>query len=440
MLIYFIKFNIKCILGPPGTGKTTTVCEIIKQAVFNHRLRVLVVAPSNIAIDNIVERLDVGKKPKMIRLGHPARLMDSVLKYSADYLMNHGEGSKVLAGIKKDITTTLNAISKAKDRSQKIALWKEMRILKKELKSRQKTAIEEIVQHSQVILCTCSGAYSRSLRDSKFDLVVIDEAAQALEAACWLALIKGEKAILAGDPFQLSPTISSPKAEKGGLGITLFERLYNQHKNTINKMLNIQYRMHSQIMQWSSDEFYEGKLEADNSVSEHLLCELDCVSEEETTLVPLFYIDTVNCGFLENDDNGSKANKEEADLVKKHLQSLIDAGVKESDIGIISPYSAQVYLLRTLLSDDFPFVEINTVDAYQGREKEAIIISLVRSNSKGEIGFLSDERRMNVGITRAKRHVCIIGDSDTLNTSEFLERLVTYLNSNADVRIGSDYL
>ncbi|KAL9652671.1 hypothetical protein ABK040_003974 [Willaertia magna] len=455
-----IKFALKSkemalILGPPGTGKTTTIVELIRQAVVLKKLKVLVCAPSNIAVDNIVEKLSdenisSTKKVKLCRIGHPARLMDSVLKHSIDYNISVGEGVKVVNEIRKDINKLSKQILKTRGLERR-KLREEMRELERELKVKEKEAIHEVIRWSNVVTCTLTGADDFYLRDKTFDLVIIDEAAQSIEIACWIALLKGKKCVLAGDNFQLPPTVLSPEAQRMGLETTLFERMYYKYKSSISRMLEIQYRMNEEIMQWSSNEFYEGKLLPHDSVKNILLCDIAGVSQDEAeVLTPLLMIDTANLGMdevqLDSEDSTgshmgkSKMNNYEVDLVYKYLKHLVnECKVSEYLIGIITPYSAQVQALRTKILDEFPFVEISTVDGFQGREKEVIIISTVRSNNNGDVGFLSEERRMNVAITRAKRHVALIGDSNTLKTDDFLSRMLQYFEDHADIRTADEF-
>eukprot|EP01027_Heterolobosea_sp_BB2_P010775 GEZU01015771.1.p1 GENE.GEZU01015771.1~~GEZU01015771.1.p1 ORF type:complete len:457 (-),score=170.22 GEZU01015771.1:61-1431(-) len=436
--------DIALILGPPGTGKTTTVVEVIRQAV-KRKERVLVAAPSNIAVDNVVEKLSE-HRIKMVRIGHPARLLPSVVEHSLDSRIHYSEGSKIVADIRKDINSVYGKIRRTKNRAERAQLRSELKSLQKELKAREDQTIRDIVGTSSVVCCTLTGAADRYLRGVNFDLVIIDEAAQAMEAACWIALEKAPKAILAGDPFQLPPTILSKKAQAKGLEVTLFERLYNKYKkdNNIHRMLTVQYRMNELIMRWSSDEFYEGKLVAHDSVKDHLLSDLPGVdSSEDETVTPLLLIDTAGCDFNENqtaDSEESKSNEGEANLVVEHVKRLFSAGVREQDVAVIAPYSAQVQLLKSKLLDEHQFMEIGTVDGFQGREKEAIVISMVRSNSAGEVGFLSDQRRINVAITRARRHVAVVADSTTMRNNDFLARMIKYFEEFADHRSAEEYL
>ncbi|XP_074904646.1 DNA-binding protein SMUBP-2 isoform X2 [Buteo buteo] len=280
------------------------------------------------------------------------------------------------------------------------------------------------------------------LPENHFDLVVIDECAQALEASCWIPLLKAPKCILAGDHKQLPPTIISHKAAAKGLSLSLMERLIERYGEKIVKMLTMQYRMHQTIMQWASSEMYSGRLTAHPSVAQHLLKDLPGVTSTEETTIPLLLIDTAGCGLfeLEVEDEQSKGNPGEVQLAGLHIQALVEAGVKAKDIAVVAPYNLQVDMLREHLCHRYPELEIKSVDGFQGREKEAVILSFVRSNRKGEVGFLAEDRRINVAVTRARRHVAVICDTRTVSNQTFLKRLVDYFNQYGEVRTAFEYL
>ncbi|XP_014796193.1 PREDICTED: DNA-binding protein SMUBP-2 [Calidris pugnax] len=300
--------------------------------------------------------------------------------------------------------------------------------------------------HASVVLATNTGASSEGplklLPEEHFGLVVIDECAQALEASCWVPLLRAPKCVLAGDHKQLPPTIISHKAAAKGLSLSLMERLIEGYGEQVVRMLRVQYRMHQAIMQWASEELYGGRLAAHPSVAQHLLRDLPGVTSTEETTIPLLLIDTAGCGLLELDveDEQSKGNPGEVQLTHLHVQALVEAGVKARDIAVIAPYNLQVDMLREDLCHRYPELEIKSVDGFQGREKEAVILSLVRSNRKGEVGFLAEDRRMNVAVTRARRHVAIICDTRTVSSQAFLKRLVDYFSQHGEVRTAFEYL
>ncbi|CAM8883181.1 unnamed protein product [Rhodiola kirilowii] len=433
--------NVFLLHGPPGTGKTTTVVEIILQEV-KRGSKILACAASNIAVDNIVERL-IPHRVKLVRVGHPARLLPQVLDSALDAQVLRGDNSALAKDIRKEMKALNGKLLKTKDRNTKRDIRKELKILSKEERKRQQLAIGDVLKTSDVVLTTLTGAASRKLENLTFDLVIIDEAAQALEISCWIALLKGSRCVLAGDHLQLPPTIQSSEAEKKGFGRTLFERLENLYGTEITSMLTVQYRMHELIMSWSSKELYNSKIEAHPSVAAHMLSDLEGVKTSSSTEPTLLLIDIAGCDMPEKkDEEESTLNEGEAEVAIAHAKRLIESGVSASDIGIITPYAAQVVLLKMLRGnrDILQDLEISTVDGFQGREKDAIIISMVRSNSKREVGFLSDHRRMNVAVTRARRQCCIICDSETVSNDAFLKRLVEYFEEHGEYLSASEYI
>ena len=287
-------------------------------------------------------------------------------------------------------------------------------------------AVESILGSAAVICATTTGIDSQLLGPRRFDLVVIDEACQSTEPGCWIALLRGDRLVLAGDHCQLPPTVVSAEAAAEGFGTSLFERLIGHYGPDIARRLTVQYRMHRAIMDFSSREFYDGQLAADASVAGHRLCDLPGVAAASLTESPLEFIDTAGASYDEElePDGESRLNRQEAALAAEKVRALLDTGLAACDIAVISPYGAQVHLLREQL--DVPGLEIDSVDGFQGREKEAVVISLVRSNPKGEIGFLGDIRRMNVAMTRARRKLLMVGDSATLAGHPFYARLLEY--------------
>ncbi|XP_056657155.1 DNA-binding protein SMUBP-2 [Monodelphis domestica] len=434
--------ELAIIHGPPGTGKTTTVVEIILQAV-QQGLKVLCCAPSNIAVDNLVERL-AAQKQRVLRLGHPARLLDAIQHHCLDAVLARSDQAQIVADIRKDIDQVKS--KKTQERRDKNSCRNEMKLLRKELREREEAAMLASLTGADVILATNTGASPdgplKLLPEDYFDVVVIDECAQALEASCWIPLLRARKCILAGDHQQLPPTIMSKQAATGGLYLSLMERLIKKHGEQVVRMLTVQYRMHQAIMQWASEELYHGRLSAHASVASHLLKDLPGVTPTEETSIPLLLIDTAGCGLfeLEEEDEQSKGNPGEVQLVSLHVQALVAAGVRVGDIAVIAPYNLQVDLLRQQLSPRYPELEIKSVDGFQGREKEAIVLSFVRSNRKGEVGFLAEDRRINVAVTRARRHVAIICDSRTVSSDAFLKKLVEYFSLKGEARTAFEYL
>uniref|UniRef100_A0A671W8K9 DNA-binding protein SMUBP-2 n=1 Tax=Sparus aurata TaxID=8175 RepID=A0A671W8K9_SPAAU len=436
--------ELAVIHGPPGTGKTTTVVEIILQAVKQGQ-KVLCCAPSNVAVDNLVERL-ARCKAKVLRLGHPARLLESIQKHSLDAILAQSDNANIIIDIRKDIDKAFMGMKKMREKGERMNFKREIGELRKELKTREATAITQILKSADVVLSTNTGACLdgplKFLPAEHFDWVVIDECAQALESSCWIALLRARKCILAGDYKQLPPTIKSQKAASKGLSLSLMERLIQMYGDSVVRMLTVQYRMNSAIMEWASKEMYQGRLTAHSSVETHLLKDLPGVGCVEETSTPLLLIDTAGCGLSEMEvtDEQSKGNKGEVDIVELHIKALTEAGLKAKDIAVIAPYNLQVDLLRQKLSARHPDLEIKSVDGFQGREKEAVVLSLVRSNRKGEVGFLAEDRRINVAVTRARRHIAVVCDTQTVQNHAFLKSLISHMTEFGEVRTAFEYI
>ena len=423
--------EIALIHGPPGTGKTHTLIELILQ-MLRRNLRVLVCGPSNVSVDNIVERLSPHRLP-IVRIGHPARLLPSVLDQSLETMTQNSDAAAIVKDIRKDIDNKQASIRKTRNGRERRAIYGELKDLRKEFRERESKCVDDLVRGSKVVLATLHGAGGHQLKNQKFDVAIIDEASQALEAQCWVPLLYASRAVLAGDHLQLPPTIKSlhSKPKKGqiqgsqsnGIGgsprvnpadqleisleTTLFDRLISLYGKSIKKMLTVQYRMHDKIMRFPSDKLYGSKLIAADSVKARLLTGLPYeVEDTDDTREPLVFWDTQGGQFpekTEEDDimkkgsllSESKSNDMEGAIAVRHVDNLVKAGVKPGDIAVVTPYNSQVALLSQLLKDKYPGVELGSVDGFQGREKEAVIISLVRSNSKREVGFLGEKRRLN---------------------------------------------
>ncbi|MBI2069511.1 MAG: AAA family ATPase [Elusimicrobia bacterium] len=405
--------EVAIIHGPPGTGKTTVLVEIIRQAV-QQKLRILAGAPSNIAVDNILEKL-LACKIRAVRLGHPARISEALRHATLDALIAHDP-------VQNDVRKMRQEFDRMNKRDTPRG---DLFRLKKEIRAMEKDIFRSVLRSAQVVLSTHGGLNLNMFREN-FDLVVLDEASQSTEPLSWIPLVKAKKAILAGDVCQLPPTIYSQEAAREGLAVTLLERLKTTLPKGLQALLRVQYRMHEAIMGFSSQQFYEGKLIADESVKTHLLSDLPNTEASELTTQPLIYIDTAGAGFEEtwNELLESRENKGEADLAVRLYQKLRLSGVEANQIAVITPYVAQVRLIKSLLKE--PGLEIASIDAFQGREKEAIILSLVRSNDQNEVGFLSDTRRMNVGMTRARRLLIVIGDSASIAGHPFYAQFIDY--------------
>ena len=435
------------------TGKTYTLIELILQLLYRNK-RILVCGPSNISVDNIVERL-APHKLGIIRLGHPARLLPSVLNHSLDILTQTSEAAEIVKDVRKEMDAKQASIKKTRNGRERRAIYTDMKDLRKEYRERERQCVGTLVRGSKVVLATLHGAGGYQLRNEEFDVVIIDEASQALEAQCWIPLLSAKKVVLAGDHLQLPPTIKStpsntlskpeknkdkdndkysPKDSSPTLDTTLFSRLLTLHGPGIKRMLTTQYRMHESIMRFPSDAMYDSALIAASSVAGRLLTTLPyAVEDTDDTREPLIFYDTQGGDFPEaasTDEpgadgktptkgsllNDSKSNPSEALLVKKHVSALVAAGVKAEDIAVITPYNAQLsYLSHELgMKEHFPGLELGSVDGFQGREKEVVVVSLVRSNADGEVGFLAESRRLNVAMTRPRRQLCVVGDGETV--------------------------
>ncbi len=417
--------------GPPGTGKTTTVVEFIRRAVANGET-VLACAPSNHAVDNLLEKLlAAGELP--VRLGHPARVLPELRERAIDILAEKHPDARQARKVARDAFALFRQADKwTREKPQpgeKAALRKEARDLLSEARKLESLAVERVLDEARIVCATLTGLDSQLLGQRRYDIVVIDEACQSTEPANWVPLLRANKLVLAGDHCQLPPTILSPEAAERGLAVSLMERLVNQFGAGVARLLTVQHRMHSAIMGFSNREFYGGQLVAHESVANHRLCDLPGVTADPLTETPVQFIDTAGASYDEEleEDTGSRRNVQEAALAVKKVRALLALGVPSTQIGVITPYRAQVRLLRERLAD-VAGLEIDSVDGFQGREKEAIIVSLVRSNNEGEIGFLADTRRTNVALTRARRKLLVIGDSATLANDPFYQRMLVYFD------------
>ncbi|EST06277.1 P-loop containing nucleoside triphosphate hydrolase [Kalmanozyma brasiliensis GHG001] len=573
--------HFSLIHGPPGTGKTTAIVELIMQivasnlgAVDSNPVRVLVCGASNLAVDNILERLvgapehrEVFKKKSVgvTRLGHPARVVASLQGATLDAQCAQSSEAQLVKDISREIEDIMselkppppggNRSTKGKPKirgSDRRKRWEEVRELRKEYRRRDRQVQRSVLDRAQIVLTTCHGAGGRQLAGREFDWVVIDEACQALEVACWIAVLKareGGRLVLAGDHLQLPPTVkstvSAPRGKGKGKGrsksngagkhgdkagkdaaqttsqadtttddvvgdaktddtdddadetdlaskfstatlstaprtrlrpprsleTTLFSRQLGLYGPGIKSLLSIQYRMSTPIMSFPNAELYESQLVAHTSCASIRLSDLASVSrhlssppteDEEELLAPVVLYDTSGCEFYETTPSAeegalladSKSNVHEADLVVRHLEELFSKGVAPGQVTILTPYSAQVALLHaTVRSHRFTIpaasgkgeevvnadeIELGTIDSMQGREKDVVIISLVRSNAEGEVGFLAQKKRLNVAMTRAKRQLVVIGDAETVGNAkdlpdDFLKNYMDWLDENAVV-------
>lgn len=419
--------------GPPGTGKTTTLVQAIKALVKQDQQKILVVAPSNAAVDLLSEKLaDEGLN--VLRVGNPARVSERLMSLTLDSKMAEHATMKEVKRLKKQAGEYKNMAHKYKrnfgkaEREQRKALFDEAHKIMKEVDKTEQYITDDLIAKAQVITATLVGANHYTVRNVRYHTVVIDEAGQALEPACWIPLIKANKVVFAGDHCQLPPTIKSNEAARKGLSNTLLEKCVALHPETV-VLLEEQYRMNEMIMGYSSAVFYQDKLKAHHTVADHRLFPQD---------VPLSFVDTAGCGFDEKQEGTSTTNPEEASFLFKHLSQLVAAWQAQSsssafpEIAIISPYKQQVYLLQEQLQhapELLPHaanISVNTIDSFQGQERDVVYISMTRSNADNNIGFLADIRRMNVAMTRAKKKLVVVGDSGTLSQLPFYADFIAY--------------
>ncbi len=422
--------DIAIIHGPPGTGKTTTVVELIRQSVLRGA-KVLACAPSNTGADNLLEKL-VASRVRVVRIGHPARVQEELQSYTLDALVESDPAMKVVGEMMREaekIARKASKFTRAKPLpGQRSDLRVESRRLRDDARVYERQIIASILDRADVI-CATTNFDPDILGKREFDLAVIDEACQSTEPGSWPVVLRADRIVLAGDHCQLPPTIISTEASAQGFAISLMERLVATYGDTITKQLIVQYRMHEDIMEYSSKCFYGGSLQADETVRSHLLSDLVAPPHPEMLQSPVTFVDTAGAGWEEEQeiDGESRLNVQEARWILQQVRELCSTGIAPKDVAIIAPYAAQVRWLRQ--NCPFKAIEIDTVDGFQGREKEAILITLVRSNAIAEIGFLADTRRMNVALTRAKRKLIVIGDSATLATNEFYANMIDFFET-----------
>jgi predicted DNA helicase len=409
--------DVAIVHGPPGTGKTTTLVEAVYETLHREN-QVLVCAQSNAAVDWIAEKL-VDRGVAVLRIGNPSRVNDKMLSFTYERRFESHPLYSELWSIRKAIRETSRKrherISELKDRATQIEIQ----------------INEDLFSQARVVASTLVSSNHRVLSGRKFSTLFIDEAAQALEAACWIAIRKAERVVLAGDHCQLPPTIKCIDAARGGLSNTLMEKIVTGKPQSVS-LLKVQYRMHQAIMHFPSHWFYSGEVYAAPQVHNRSILDYD---------TPLVWLDTSGQDFQEEfvGDSYGRINKSEANLLLTELENYIKRiGAKRMlderiDFGIISPYKAQVQYLRNEIKRSRflrPFkaaITVHTVDGFQGQERDVIFISLVRANDDGQIGFLSDLRRMNVAITRARMKLVILGDASTLTKHKFYRELFEYI-------------
>ena len=419
--------EVAIVHGPPGTGKTTTLVEAIIETL-QRETQVLVCAPSNAAVDWISEQL-ARRGVNVLRVGNPLRMIDEMLECSYERRFAAHPDYPELWSIRKVLRQAHEGEPFSREKRNRLA---KLRSRSTELEIR---IHQDLFDHARVISCTLIGSAYHILERRRFSTLFIDEAAQALEPACWAAILKADRVIFSGDHFQLPPTIKCPDAARGGLDQTLMQKVAKSKPQCVT-LLTTQYRMHRDIMAFPSRWFYHNRLTAAPQVADRLVSPLD---------TPLTWFDTSQCQFGEKESRSrSRSNSEEARLLIHTLRDYIEMiGIERIqneriDFGIISPYRAQVRLIRRLLKWQKFFrrlyhqISVNSVDGFQGQERDVIIISMVRDNDQGTIGFLHDLRRMNVAITRARMKLIVIGNAETLSRHRFYAQLIEHFQAHGD--------
>ena len=434
---------VSIIHGPPGTGKTTTIIEAVKE-MTKRMTNILLCAPSNTAVDLLTERL-ANEGVSVLRIGNISRVNEELLMHTLEAKLGTHPESKTLKKIRKDAAEARRKAKRFKRKFDRDAymerkdLFREAGEMESWANQLEKRLIDQIISSAQVICCTLVGANDRVLEDMKFPMCIIDEAAQALMPSCWIPIVKSAKVALVGDPYQLPPTVKSDPARKAKFEKTLLE--YALERMPKAQLLNVQYRMNEQIMSFSNDQFYSGALKADESVAKSRI--------KIEANKPIQFIDTAGCGFDEkiNPSSKSRYNPDEYLIIREHLLQLIEACKVEGDqteVAVISPYKEQVMYITDNIAEDTELadhkISTSTIDGYQGQEKDVVYISLVRNNEKGDIGFLKDYRRMNVAMTRAKRMLVVVGDSSTISKDKFYASFMDYVEKQDAYRSAWEFM
>lgn len=457
--------------GPPGTGKTVTLTEVIAQGVYDDR-KILASAPSNVAVDNLLDNL-IKQGLDVVRIGHPARThpdlrdhtLDARLKERQAFRKSESKRREALQLIEERNTLTAPSgkwrrglddeeihhlasenkgsrglsPERIEEMSKYLNLNHQIDELFSESDRLEDRAIGRLLNEVDVICCTNTTAGSDLLAGYKFDWVCIDEATQATEPSCLIPITKGHKLIMAGDHRQLPPTVLNETAKADGLSTSLFERMMDLHRNDVSTTLSVQYRMHRDIMSFSNQMFYENQMSASSNVRDHTLKDFPCYHPESVSNQfqdvlrerPIInWVDTAEIDAPErrHEESHSLFNPVEVKVVRDLLDGLLETGLSPSRLATISPYKAQVELLRNKLQNNNS-LDIDTIDGFQGREKDVVVISFVRNNESGAVGFLQDERRLNVSLTRAKRKLLLVGDRPTLTKHPIYRSLLDHVRS-----------
>ena len=430
--------KVGIIHGPPGTGKTTTIVELVQQLI-RHEKKILLCAPSNNAIDLLALLLDRVGVP-VLRVGNLSRIDKELVHLSLEEKMRGHADYKFIKKTRIEAEEALKMAQKhkrsfgEKERAERKMMYKEAKDLRKWAKDLEDRLKHLILDDVNVICTTLIGASHPNVNDIEFSTCIIDEASQALEPACWNVMLRAKRSFLVGDHKQLPPVVKSNNADKLGLSTTLLDRLSGTIENDF--LLNTQYRMHPEILEFPNKSFYDSKLQSGENVLKHT------ISEDE---FPFVFIDTSGCGFYEEMDEKRKSykNSQEYFLLREYMLTQKEKQLPYS-IGLISPYAGQVNFIEAEVEQDEEMkglnIEVNTIDGFQGQEKDVIYISLVRSNDQGNVGFLADERRLNVAMTRAKRKLVIIGDLATLTNHPLYRQLSEIASSEKVYKSAWEYM
>ena len=482
--------HLALIHGPPGTGKTTAVAELIVQlANLDPKARILVCGASNLAVDNLLERITspaykdalARVDARVTRIGYPARVLPSLTNATLDVQSRQSSEGQLVRDVAAEIDELMQRLvpprtgARAGNKSarniprvkglERRKMWEQVRELRKEYRRRDRALSGTVLKNARIIMSTCHGAGARQLDDMQFDVCIIDEACQALEMSCWtpvLRLAPHGRVFLSGDHLQLPPTVmaDAPRLPAGSgtlrpsasLEVTMFDRILDMYGEGCKAFLSVQYRMNREIMAFPNSQLYKGHLVAHESCASIRLTDLGVEGDDDDLFcAPLVLYDTTGAGMYEREDEAvlsthSRVNENEVALVLRHMELLVEHGIAPESIAVLSPYSAQVHLLSQQIRSAYGArVEVGTVDGMQGREKEVVIVSLVRSNDEHQIGFLQDSRRLNVAMTRAKRQLVIVGDADTVGEGKkdasaprkFLHAWTEHLHSQALVEMAT---
>lgn len=423
--------------GPPGTGKSHVLAEVAVQAAAKGQ-RILCTAASNAAVDHLLE-LCVDAGLRAVRVGHPARVAAHLVQHTLDERVEASADREVARALFDEAYALMGYARKQRSQGRSRdrfanarAARTDARAMLDEARALERKAVAHELDSAQVICCTLATALGERIAALRFDLALVDEATQATEPLSYAAFLRAPRVVLAGDPHQLAPTVLSRAAQEQGLGVSLFERLLKLHGEETKRLLKEQHRMPEALMRFVSREVYGGALRAHPSVAQQ---SLEGMLGAAADAPPLLLLDTAGRGLDESVAPGSQSlrNEGEAQLVVRRARELLAAGLGAKQLAVITPYRAQAALIGELLAD-VEALEVDTVDAFQGREKDAVLVSLVRSSSEGSLGFLLDLRRANVAFTRARRHLFVVGDFATLSGHDFYRRFLDEAQAHAGYR------